>query len=87
MAGDNVGSWFAVGTIGSIITAGAASAVPWYMGIDGIGLNFIVALCVASGIFALVALIAFAGFLNLVVRYLREISDQTYTERSRPAGR
>lgn len=80
---DNVGSWFAVGTIGSIVTGGAASAVPWYFGMEGYGLNFFVILCVASLVFALVALIAFAGFLNLVVRYLREISDQTGQDRSR----
>lgn len=80
---DSVGSWFAVGTIGSIITGGAASAVPWYFGMEGYGLNFFVILCVASVIFALVALIAVAGFLNLVVRYLREISEQTDPGRRR----
>lgn len=74
---DSVGSWFAVGTIGSIITGGAASAVPFYFGLEGYGLNFFVILCVASLVFALVTLISIAGFLNLVVRYLREISDQT----------
>ncbi|NUL45802.1 hypothetical protein F7P69_11445 [Cellulosimicrobium funkei] len=80
---DSVGSWFAVGTIGSIVTGGAASVVPWYFGMEGYGLNFFVILCVASLVFALVALIAFAGFLNLVVRYLREIRDQNAPHRSR----
>lgn len=75
---DSVGSWFAVGTIGSIITGGAASVVPFYFGMEeGYGLNFFVILCAASLVFALVTLIAIAGFLNLVVRYLREISEQT----------
>ncbi|XKH57339.1 hypothetical protein LG293_04130 [Citricoccus nitrophenolicus] len=80
---DSVGSWFAVGTIGAIVTGGAASVVPWYFGMEGYGLNFFVILCVASLVFALVALIAFAGFLNLVVRYLREISEQTGTASSK----
>lgn len=81
---DSVGSWFAVGTIGTIITGGAASVVPFYFGMEeGYGLNFFVILCVASLIFALVALIAVAGFLNLVVRYLQEISEQTDARRSR----
>lgn len=80
---DSVGSWFAVGTIGSIITGSAASLVPAYFGMDGYGLNFFVILCVASVIFALVALIAVAGFLNLTVRYLREISENTGSARGR----
>ncbi|MGM7669828.1 hypothetical protein [Microbacterium sp. A93] len=78
---DSVGSWFAVGTIGSIITGGAASVVPGYFGMEGYGFNFFVILCVASVIFALVALIAVAGFFNLVVRYLREISENTGSAR------
>lgn len=80
---DSVGSWFAVGTIGSIITGGAASVVPWYFGLEGYGLNFFVILCVACLVFALVTLISIAGFLNLVVRYLREISEQTDQAQSR----
>ncbi|GAA1128527.1 hypothetical protein [Citricoccus alkalitolerans] len=79
---DSVGSWFAVGTIGSIITGGAASVVPFYFGLEGYGLNFFVILCVASLIFALVTLISIAGFLNLVVRYVRQISEQTGATRS-----
>lgn len=79
MAGDNVGSWFAFGTIGSIITGAAAGVVPLFIEWEGYGAQFVTALVIASVIFALIALIAVAGFLNLVVRYLREISEQTGT--------
>jgi uncharacterized membrane protein len=76
MAGDNVGSWFAVGTIGSVITGGAAAIVPYYPGLENYAFQLAGVLVLLSVIFGLVALIAFAGFLNLVVRYLREISEQ-----------
>lgn len=81
MAGDNVGSWFAVGTIGSIITGGAAAIVPFYPGLEDYAFQLGGVLVILSVIFGLIALIAFAGFLNLVVRYLREISEQTNLRR------
>jgi VIT1/CCC1 family predicted Fe2+/Mn2+ transporter len=76
MAGDNVGSWFAVGTIGSIITGGAVAVVPFLPDAENYALQLSGVLVMLSVLFALVALIAFAGFLNLVVRYLREISER-----------
>lgn len=76
MAGDNVGSWFAVGIIGSMITGGAAAIVPYFAGLSDYAFQLIGVLLILSVIFGLVSLIAFAGFLNLVVRYLRQISEQ-----------
>lgn len=82
MAGDNVGSWFAVGTIGSLITGGTASIVPLLPTTAAYAEQLIIMLLIATAVFSLVALIAIAGFLNLTIRYLREISENT--ERAEP---
>lgn len=77
MAGDNVGSWFAVGTIGSLITGGTAGIVPFLPTTADYAQQLILMLLIATAVFALIALFAIAGFLNLTVRYLREISENT----------
>ncbi|MFC7402464.1 hypothetical protein [Citricoccus sp. GCM10030269] len=77
MANDNVGSWFAVGTVGSIVAGAGAGVVPLVAGDWGGQVPQIVtALTILSVIFAFVALIAFAGFMNLVVRYLGDLAER-----------
>lgn len=76
MVRDNVGSWFAIGVIGSILVSLAIAVLPWITGPVPELQTYILILTVVGLVFLLIMLLAIAGFMNQVVRYLRDIRDR-----------
>lgn len=75
MGRDNVGSWFAVGVIGATLCSLAIGILPWILGPVPELPTYIAVLTGVGVLFLLMMLLAFSGFMNLVVRYLRDIRD------------